>query len=55
MAPPDYGFADRFFLLTGILGWESGRSAAVAEKTDESYQYTLLSRGAAMDPAGLRG
>jgi len=31
-----------FFLLTGILGWESGRSAAVAEKTDESYQYTLL-------------
>ena len=31
-----------FFLLTGILGWESGRSAAVAEKPDESYQYTLL-------------
>src|SRR5271154_4797835 len=30
------------FLLTGILGWESGRSAAVAEKPDESYQYTLL-------------
>ena len=31
-----------FFLLTGILGWESGRSAAVADKPDESYQYTLL-------------
>jgi carboxyl-terminal processing protease len=31
-----------FFLLTGILGWESGRSAALAEKPDESYQYTLL-------------
>ena len=30
------------FLLTGILGWESGRSAAVADKPDESYQYTLL-------------
>src|SRR5277367_2601944 len=30
------------FLLTGILGWESGRSAAVADKSDESYQYTLL-------------
>ncbi len=31
-----------FFLLTGILGWESGRSAAPAEKPDESYRYTLL-------------
>jgi carboxyl-terminal processing protease len=31
-----------FFLLTGILGWESGRSAAVADKPDESYRYTLL-------------
>jgi carboxyl-terminal processing protease len=31
-----------FFLLTGFLGWESGRSAAVAEKQDESYRYTLL-------------
>ena len=31
-----------FFLLTGILGWESGRSAAVTEKPDESYEYTLL-------------
>src|ERR1017187_6083545 len=31
-----------FFLLTGILGWESGRSAAVADKPDDSYQYTLL-------------
>jgi carboxyl-terminal processing protease len=30
------------FLFTGILGWESGRSAAVAEKPDDSYQYTLL-------------
>jgi carboxyl-terminal processing protease len=30
------------FLLTGILGWESGRSAALADKPDESYQYTLL-------------
>ena len=30
------------FLLTGILGWESGRSAAVADKPDDSYQYTLL-------------
>lgn len=31
-----------FFLLTGFLGWQSGRSAAVAEKPDDSYQYTLL-------------
>jgi carboxyl-terminal processing protease len=31
-----------FFLLTGILGWESGRSAAMTDKPDESYQYTLL-------------
>ena len=31
-----------FFLLTGILGWETVRSAAVADKSDESYQYTLL-------------
>jgi carboxyl-terminal processing protease len=31
-----------FFLLTGILGWESGRSAATTDKPDESYQYTLL-------------
>lgn len=30
------------FLLTGILGWESGRSAAVTDKPDESYQYVLL-------------
>src|SRR5271168_1675974 len=30
------------FLLTGILGWESGRSAALAETPDDSYQYTLL-------------
>jgi carboxyl-terminal processing protease len=31
-----------FFLLTGILGWQNGRSAAVTETPDESYQYTLL-------------
>ena len=31
-----------FFLLTGVIGWQSGRSAAVAEKPDDSYQYTLL-------------
>src|SRR5476651_2298086 len=31
-----------FFLLTGFLGWESGRSAAVADKPDESYQDVLL-------------
>ncbi len=31
-----------FFLFTGLLGWESGRSAAVAEANDDSYQYTLL-------------
>src|SRR5271154_2923711 len=31
-----------FFVLTGILGWQSGRSAAVADKPDDSYQYTLL-------------
>jgi len=31
-----------FFLLTGILGWQSGRSAATTDKPDESYQYTLL-------------
>ena len=31
------------FLLTGVLGWEAGRSAAVADKPpDDSYQYTLL-------------
>ena len=30
------------FLLTGLLGWEAGRSAAVADKSDDSYQYTLL-------------
>jgi carboxyl-terminal processing protease len=30
------------FLLTGILGWESGRSAAVADNPDESHQYVLL-------------
>ena len=33
-----------FFLLTGILGWESGRSAPApeADNADDSYQYTLL-------------
>ena len=30
------------FLLTGVLGWESGRSAGLPEKPDDSYQYTLL-------------
>jgi carboxyl-terminal processing protease len=30
------------FLLTGVLGWEAGRSAAVPDKPDDSYQYTLL-------------
>jgi carboxyl-terminal processing protease len=30
------------FLLTGVLGWEAGRSAAVADKPDDTYQYTLL-------------
>ena len=31
-----------FFLLTGILGWTAGRSAAPPDKPDESYQYVLL-------------
>jgi len=31
-----------FLLLTGILGWQCVRSAAVTEKPDDSYQYTLL-------------
>ncbi len=31
-----------FFLLTGILGWQSGRPNALSEKPDGSYQYTLL-------------
>jgi carboxyl-terminal processing protease len=31
-----------FFLFTGFLGWETGRSAAVPDKPDESYEYTLL-------------
>ena len=32
------------FLLTGLLGWQSGRSASssVSDPSDESYQYTLL-------------
>jgi carboxyl-terminal processing protease len=30
------------FLLTGFLGWETGRSAALPDKPDDSYQYTLL-------------
>jgi len=30
------------FLLTGFLGWETGRSAAVTDKPDDSYQFTLL-------------
>ena len=31
-----------FILLTGVLGWQSARSAAEPEKPDDSYQYTLL-------------
>src|SRR5476649_1234995 len=34
-----------FMLLTGLFGWQSGRSApapALAASPDESYQYTLL-------------
>jgi len=31
-----------FFLLTGVLGWENGRSASNTEQPDESYEYTLL-------------
>src|SRR5271163_3868592 len=31
-----------FFLLTGLLGWQSGRSASGTTETDESYKYTLL-------------
>lgn len=31
-----------FFLLTGLIGWQGGRSAVGAEQPDESYQYTLL-------------
>jgi carboxyl-terminal processing protease len=30
------------FLLSGVLGWEAGRSAAVNDNPDDSYQYTLL-------------
>src|ERR1700761_7898976 len=40
------------FLLTGLLGWQAGRSAAVADKPpDDSYQYTLLfARGVQLIP-----
>ncbi len=31
-----------FLLLTGMLGWQSARSAATADQADDSYQYTLL-------------
>src|SRR5260370_1203775 len=31
-----------FMLLTGLIGWQSGRSAQSANPSDESYQYTLL-------------
>jgi carboxyl-terminal processing protease len=32
-----------FILLTGVLGWQSARSAATAgDQPDDSYQYTLL-------------
>ena len=30
------------FLLTGLLGWETGRSASTPDKPEDSYQYTLL-------------
>ena len=31
-----------FCLLTGLIGWQSARSAGTPEPTDDSYQYTLL-------------
>ena len=32
-----------FMLLTGLIGWQSGRSATgTTDSSDESYQYTLL-------------
>jgi carboxyl-terminal processing protease len=31
-----------FMLLTGVIGWQSGRSATSPEPSDDSYQYTLL-------------
>jgi carboxyl-terminal processing protease len=31
-----------FFLLTGLVGWQSVRSAALGDKPDDSYQYVLL-------------
>ena len=31
-----------FMLLTGVLGWQSGRSAPSPDPDDDSYQYTLL-------------
>jgi len=31
-----------FMLLTGVIGWQSGRSAPGADAPDESYQSTLL-------------
>jgi carboxyl-terminal processing protease len=30
------------FLLTGFLGWQTGRSASTTDKPDDSYTYTLL-------------
>jgi carboxyl-terminal processing protease len=31
-----------FFVLTGVLGWQAAGSAEADDKSDESYQYTLL-------------
>ena len=31
-----------FMLLTGLIGWQSGRSATGGDSADDSYQYTLL-------------
>jgi carboxyl-terminal processing protease len=31
-----------FMLLTGLMGWQSGRSATSPEPADDSYEYTLL-------------
>src|SRR5476649_2499116 len=31
-----------FCLLTGVIGWNSARSASLPDQADDSYQYTLL-------------
>ena len=38
------GLLAAFMLFTGIIGWQSGRSASTAgeDKSDDSYTYTLL-------------